>query len=855
MNDSFMSRRTGNRRRKKAQTALHEAVLETIKRSDTVTKFGQIYDDDDKENNPPPSAQTIFTKSKTKKEPVQVLAPDSDDDLKNNNKPLTVKGSSGSESPGSLTFISETDVEDLEEELERVTLDIDRYGYSQFQREHNTLTEVSPCKYGAVTEEAHFDIRFDADFDHDLQVGNLDNSRQTESEEDSDPEREGSSGSSDDSDVEGEEHPQEQPQDHNNNNNDEVNNNDGEDEDEDEDGNERQQRLQKELAVAMLGVRAETHTEHASMERIYKMIRDNRDIIAGLEKWPCYKTMRRSAEKHALMPISTWVIEDLRHPDNDLIHEVGTVFKEAIYGDKSKFSIKKTWSRISIREALTFSDAVHEHRNRISTEHYNWKEKGKGPPLPIHISVDGVALDKTSAQTLDVVSIRVPSQCKRILPIGMYVGEKSVSSAEEVLEPYLHELNELNIACEVFLADAPMRSKMLNMKGVTGRDSCQKCLYHGDDNRTNVGGHIVWGHRSVRGQERTHDGFIRHAARARPEYGKDVCGVYGPTILTQILTDVVWQVPADWFHTVYLGVTKRLLHLILKIRKDGKTPAAERQNLYKDVNSALQELSLPSEMKRGLRSVQQAKYKASEWKNVALVAFPVVVRVLVNYGHRAEAKLWLKYIFYIRVLLMGTGDYDAIRQGMDFDELRVDLYKSYERIYGIGNCTSNVHQLFAHMHQQRDKMTISQMSTEDFETFYSLVRKGFKPGTPHVTKQIMSNIYMYYETQKDYHACEDRFNVKPKGRGRQDDSYLYTEHGFLHVMSTDNDNNTLVVRRVMTSPYKPDLVPGLDFSYVNVGVVEGEPEDEYIISIDVIFDKAIVVEGLIMAVPRTALFC
>ena len=614
-------------------------------------------------------------------------------------------------------------------------------------------------------------------------------------------------------------------------------------------------RLRNELATALVGVRAETHTDHAAMERIYKMIRDKRDVISELQQWLCYKTLRRDAEKLAIEPVSTWVIDDVRHPERELIHDIGTVFQQATYGNKARYIVKETWSRISIREAIEFSCAVHEHRTGATHEVYNWKEKGNGPPLPIHISVDGVALDKTSAECLDIVSIRIPSQCKRILPIGVYVGEKSVQSAEQVLEPYLHEFDELNIICEVFLADAPMRAKMLNMKGVTGRDSCQKCLYHGDDNRSGVGGHIVWGYTSCTGEPRTHDNVIAHGRRARPQYGKDVCGVKGPTALTQILTDVVWQVPADWFHTVYQGVTKRLLHLILKIRKDGKTPAAERQNLYNDINSALRELGLPSEMKRGLRSVQQAKYKASEWKNVAVVAFPVVLRILVNYGHRAEAKLWLKYIFYIRTLLLDDADYHGVKQHVNFGELRLDLYKSFQRTYSIGHCTSTVHQLFAHMEEQRDRMTISQMSTETFETFYSLVRKGFKPGTPHVTKQILRNIYMYYETQKDTHTCVDKYNIKPKGRGRQDDSYIYTNVGFVRVLRTNNITNRLLAQRINVAPYKPNLVPGLDFSHVNVGVIKGESDRQVVLTTDDIYEKAVVVEGHIMTVPTASLFC
>ncbi len=305
---------------------------------------------------------------------------------------------------------------------------------------------------------------------------------------------------------------------------------------------------------------------------------------------------------------------------------------------------------------------------------------------------------------------------------------------------------------------------------------------------------------------------------------------------------------------MYLGVSKRLIHNILKIRKDGKTPAVERQNLYAEVNNALRELGLPSEMKRGLRSVQQAKYKASEWKNVVVVAFPVLLKILIRHKLRAEAKVWIKYVYFVRALLLCDIDYHALQEDFDLDGLRANLYKDYQRTYSIGHCVSNVHQMFAHMKEQRDRLPISYMSTEDFETFYALVRKGFTPGTPQVTKQIMRNIYLYYQSLGTNHACTNRFNVKPKGRGRQDDSYLWTTTGFVRVVRV-HGHRELLVRRIETCEFVVDLEPELDFTLIFVRkMVRMIPQPEVLDKADIL-EKAITVGDVIMSVPRTALHC
>ncbi len=305
---------------------------------------------------------------------------------------------------------------------------------------------------------------------------------------------------------------------------------------------------------------------------------------------------------------------------------------------------------------------------------------------------------------------------------------------------------------------------------------------------------------------------------------------------------------------MYLGVSKRLIHNILKIRKDGKTPAADRQNLYAEVNNALRELGLPSEMKRGLRSVQQAKYKASEWKNVVVVAFPVLLNILIRHRLRAEAKVWIKYVYFVRALLLCDDDYYALQEELDLDGLRVQLYRDYQRTYSIGHCVSNVHQMFAHMKQQRDRLPVSYMSTEDFETFYGLVRKGFTPGTPQVTKQIMRNIYLHYQSLGTTHACTNRFNVRPKGRGRQDDSYLLTKLGFVRVVHV-HGMRELLVRRIETCEFEVDLEPELDFTLILVRkIVRVNEEEEAIVKAD-ITEKAIAVGDLIMTVPRAALHC
>ena len=96
--------------------------------------------------------------------------------------------------------------------------------------------------------------------------------------------------------------------------------------------------------------------------------------------------------------------------------------------------------------------------------------------------------------------------------------------------------------------------------------------------------------------------------------------------------------------------------------------------------------------------------------------------------------------------------------------------------------------------------------------------------------------------------------MKPKGRGRQDDSYLFTSIGFVRVVKVQG-NQHLLVRRIITRAFEVDLVPHLDFSHLAVRTIVTIEPQVTVLHKGHISEKAITVDNIIMTVPLPALHC
>ncbi len=107
------------------------------------------------------------------------------------------------------------------------------------------------------------------------------------------------------------------------------------------------------------------------------------------------------------------------------------------------------------------------------------------------------------------------------------------------------------------------------------------------------------------------------------------------------------------------------------------------------------------------------------------------------------------YVFLVRLYYL---DDDDLREALSHLEGNTNLRSLHRKFYNLfqegfcvrakERCTLNVH-TFQHLEHARWTMgPLWATSAEPFESFYSVLRRMYQPGTRNTVKQIMENFYL-----------------------------------------------------------------------------------------------------------------
>lgn len=246
-------------------------------------------------------------------------------------------------------------------------------------------------------------------------------------------------------------------------------------------------------------------------------------------------------------------------------------------------------------------------QNNLSKMSHDFLNEEK---IQIDIGIDGLPLSKSSKLSLwPIVGAFVDKNVSPFV-IGAFCGYKHPEDVDAFLKPLSEDIKKCNPKIEVrsFTCDAPARAMVTGVMGHNAFHGCSKC--------DQVGVTVL--HRrkfsSTIGNLRTDESFKRRedSLHHHPNFREK------HSVVEKIGIKMVSQFPPEPMHCTHLGVTKKILMLIL----NKKCPHFALQALgLEEMNLKFLEFNkfIPSEFVRKPRSFEEAaRFKATEFRQIAL---------------------------------------------------------------------------------------------------------------------------------------------------------------------------------------------------------------------------------------------
>ncbi len=605
----------------------------------------------------------------------------------------------------------------------------------------------------------------------------------------------------------------------------------------------------KELPAAFAAVQAETHCKHSVAKKFYlTAIRQRHRLLKVDGKWKSYASGRRRLEKR-VPKIQMWYYF-WEKQQKVMLHPVGPLTKlpQKKYLSTDKYTLKATWSRVALADALRCHDITHKRHYKCTLP--SWKDHEQ-EPVEILMSMDGVPIDNTSDECMEVISIKFP-ECLRVWPIGIYIGKGKEKDLDRALRQIIEELKTLNVKVILFLADSPQRATLLNAEAVTSYMGCYQCKAIGQEN-SGEGASVVWPPTTMGQAARTMEGWKKDVEEASVT-ARSCNGIKGPTPLAEIVPDLINQVPIDVFHVLYLGMTKRVVKNLLGIRKTTQSVAMRKVKETIDARLCnLDEVMYPSEFLRRPRPINLPKYKSAEWRHLASAAFPIISDTLWESNMPSLNKLWAHFVFLLKAVQLHDVGFEELCKQCPIDKIMENFYKLYVAAFKERECAPNVH-MFYHVVNARKKMNLRLMSTEPFESFYAILKKSYHPGTKSIGKQILVQVYSAYQTREGDHKCQPSLRVRPTTKARTNDSLILSTDGYFYKVTKKLGTGNYLCRRIFTKVYRHPSAPELPFKLVFVRKFDGTSMLQKQVKYEEIAGKAVLCRSVISLVPEACLY-
>ena len=240
----------------------------------------------------------------------------------------------------------------------------------------------------------------------------------------------------------------------------------------------------------------------------------------------------------------------------------------------------------------------------------------------------------------------------------------------------------------------------------------------------------------------------------------DFCkGIKGRSLfLDQPLFHMVNDMPCEYLHLVCLGVVKRVIILCFKVGENRERITKRKLSDPNLFNEQMQFIQVARECSRRCRNLDVGVMKASEYRNILLFFFPIVLNCIDETAEE-EREMWLHLVFMIRSCVLPNNEFQNVNSDIIKSACK-KFYTLFEKLYGPTNCSYSIHVLPSHLLQIRGNMPLPYRSAFKFESFYGEMRHMFKPGTVSPLKQILQNCYV--KRKLEHHECQKTLYLAPK---------------------------------------------------------------------------------------------
>lgn len=342
--------------------------------------------------------------------------------------------------------------------------------------------------------------------------------------------------------------------------------------------------------------------------------------------------------------------------------------------------------------------------------------------IKISFNIDGLPLFKSSNTQLWPVLGLLKNHCDcRPFVVALFCGSSKPSPLNIFLKPFVEELvkllddgfnfenNNYTLKVHSFICDAPARAYVKCTKQHGGYSACDKCVEPGE-----YRGRVVY--ESVSALRRTNESF-----RLKSDEDHHV----GESPLLDLPIDLVTCFPAEYMHSVCLGVMRKLLNTWIS----GHLSVRLCSRLINDISDRLIHCArfIPVEFNRKPRSLRDiARFKATEYRMFLLYLGPVVLKNIL------PKSLYENFLlFHCSITILCSYKYLS-DIGVDLaHELLIMFIKHSKAIYGLEFLVYNVHMLCHISEDTRAFGALDDFSAFPFENYLgalkNLVRSPNKP--------------------------------------------------------------------------------------------------------------------------------
>ena len=375
--------------------------------------------------------------------------------------------------------------------------------------------------------------------------------------------------------------------------------------------------------------------------------------------------------------------------------------------------------------------------------------------------------------------------------------------------------------------------------------------------------HLCWPHTTMNGPERTMDNInaiideIESSENALPR--EVVKGFKGRSfLLNKPQFHFVENIPAEYMHSGCLGLSKRLVELTFKVGQNRNRVTKRKLSDPEQFNILIRDVQLPNESSRRCRNLDFAVLKATEFRNMLIFFFPIVLECI-ELEYVKERKLWLQIAFVIRACVLTNEEFNVINKNT-ISELAKNFYKNFEKVYGPQNCTYSIHIVASHILKIRGNEPLTSRSAFIFENFYGEMKNLFCPGTISPLKQILKNCIMKRLLQPHHCSSPIKYSSMPPleklNIGKENNYCIYTlkhnEHCIYNIVS-DNGDNTFTCVKQGKFEAKFNELKKLNWSQVGVYEIGPICDEPVVINKNEISGKIIKVGKYLITCPKNVL--